>query len=143
MMKIMFVVNDAWFFVSHRIPLADHVILDGMEAVLVAQADDTVSVVKQHGVRFHAWDLSPRGKSIFSELKAFYQLFRLVRVEKPDIVHLVTIKPVLYGGLICRLLKVPAVVYAISGLGAIFVAQSFIAKFLRVLITFVHLFTIV
>ncbi|SEL60746.1 Glycosyltransferase involved in cell wall bisynthesis [Ectothiorhodospira marina] len=45
---------------------------------------------------------------------------RLVRREQPDILHLVTIKPVLYGGIAARLLGVPGVVSAISGMGYLF-----------------------
>ena len=41
----------------------------------------------------------------------------IFKSEKPDIVHLVTIKPYLYGGIISRLTFVPAVISAISGLG--------------------------
>jgi glycosyltransferase involved in cell wall biosynthesis len=43
---------------------------------------------------------------------------------RPSIVHLVTIKPVLYGGLAARMARVPSMVAAISGLGALFVANG-------------------
>jgi glycosyltransferase involved in cell wall biosynthesis len=48
-------------------------------------------------------------------------LFRSVR---PDVVHLVTIKPVLYGGIAARLARVPAAVFAVSGLGYVFLAKG-------------------
>ena len=43
---------------------------------------------------------------------------------RPDLVHLVTIKPVLYGGLMARLSGVPAMVAAISGLGTVFIDRD-------------------
>ncbi len=43
---------------------------------------------------------------------------------RPDLVHHVTHKPVLYGSIIARLLRVPAVVNAVSGLGYAFVAEG-------------------
>lgn len=43
---------------------------------------------------------------------------------RPDLVHLVTIKPVLYGGLMARLANVPAMVAAISGLGTVFIDRK-------------------
>jgi glycosyltransferase involved in cell wall biosynthesis len=54
-----------------------------------------------------------------------------MRVVKPDLVHLVTIKPVLYGGLVSRMLKVPAVVAAVSGLGAIYISTTVSGPFWR------------
>jgi glycosyltransferase involved in cell wall biosynthesis len=50
-------------------------------------------------------------------------------------VHLVTIKPVLYGGISARLVKVPNVVYAISGLGSVFTRNGFKAQLFRKFIT--------
>lgn len=47
-----------------------------------------------------------------------------MRTIRPDLVHLVTIKPVLYGGLMARLSGVPAMVAAISGLGTVFVDRD-------------------
>lgn len=62
-------------------------------------------------------------------LTAFINIFFVINKVKPDILHLVTIIPVLLGGLVARLLKVPAVVYAISGLGYVFMSTGFKAAF--------------
>ncbi len=53
---------------------------------------------------------------------------------QPDIVHLVTIKPVIYGSLAARAARIPAVVAAVSGLGYAFIDQHLEAKMLRKLI---------
>jgi Glycosyl transferase 4-like len=50
---------------------------------------------------------------------------------QPDVVHLVTIKPVLLGGLVARLSGVPALVVAVSGLGFVFVSKGFKAAIRR------------
>lgn len=50
-------------------------------------------------------------------MTALLQLYRRLR---PAMVHHVTVKPVLYGGIAARLARVPAVVSAISGLGYLF-----------------------
>ena len=56
------------------------------------------------------------------------------RKEKPDIVHLVTIKPYLYGGIISRLTGVQALVSAVSGLGTLFISNDLKSKVLRFLL---------
>ena len=53
---------------------------------------------------------------------------------QPDIVHLVTLRPVLFGALAARLVGVQAVVMAISGLGSVFLGASFAAKLRRRLV---------
>ena len=58
----------------------------------------------------------------------------IFKSEKPDIVHLVTIKPYLYGGIISRLTFVPAVISAISGLGTLFIQKDLKSKFLRLIL---------
>jgi glycosyltransferase involved in cell wall biosynthesis len=62
------------------------------------------------------------------------QLMKVFRAVRPDVVHLVTIKPVLLGGLVARLAGVPAVVAAVSGLGFVFVARGIKAAMRRLLV---------
>ena len=72
--------------------------------------------------------------NLFSELKTLYYIWVLFKKVKPDIVHLITIKPYLYGGIISRLIGVPALVSAVSGLGTLFISNDIISKFLRLLL---------
>jgi glycosyltransferase involved in cell wall biosynthesis len=53
---------------------------------------------------------------------------RTIRALEPDIVHLVSTKPVIYGGLVARMIGSPAVVSAITGLGHNFSGVGFAAK---------------
>ena len=124
MPRILFVTNDSWFFVSHRLAIATDAISEGYDVHVSALQDQTSEKIVQAGCHFHAWNIAPRGRSIIAEVKAFVQLAKLIRKIKPDVVHLITIKPVLYGGILTRILKVPAVVYAVSGLGTVFVGNT-------------------
>lgn len=117
---ILFIVNDSWFFASHRLPIAKALILAGKEVHLAAHDDHSCEMIQQAGVVVHSWNLSPRSTSVFKELKSIWCLFLIVKRVQPGLVHLVTIKSVLYGGVIARLLRVPSAVFAISGLGYLF-----------------------
>lgn len=122
--RILIVSNDAWFFVSHRLPIAKAIVNAGATCHVAAHHDATVEQILATGSHFHNWQIAPRGKSIFHELKSMYSLFNIIRSVDPHIIHLVTIKPVLYGGLLARLLRVKSVVFAISGLGYLFQDKS-------------------
>ena len=130
MERLLFVVNAPEFFVSHRLPLA----LGAREAgfdVHVATGPGVAGQITNLGFEHHIFSLSRSGKSPLGELRSLWALFRLMRRLKPDLVHLVTIKPVLYGGFTARLARVPAVVAAISGLGTVFVRTSGTAQRVR------------
>lgn len=119
MKTFLFVTNDAWFFASHRLPIAKRLVELGHHVVVVARSDEKVKLIEAAGCQFIHWCLDPRGTNVARELFSLYSLAIIIGRIRPDIIHLVTIKAVLYGGLIARLLRIRKVVCAVSGLGAI------------------------
>jgi glycosyltransferase involved in cell wall biosynthesis len=133
--KILFVVNSPEFFLSHRLPIALAARDAGYE-VHVATADgNAVREIRRLGLVHHAVAIARSGQNPLVELGSIISLYRLFRELKPDLVHLITIKPVLYGGIAARLAGISAVVAAISGLGTVFVAQSASARVRRMLVS--------
>jgi glycosyltransferase involved in cell wall biosynthesis len=120
-MRLLFVVNDAAFFVSHRLPLALAAQRGGYEVHVATPQGPGVIEIELHGISHHAISLARSGKEPIAELGSMWAMFRLFRRVKPDLVHLVSIKPVLYGGIAARLARVRAVVAAVSGLGFVFI----------------------
>ncbi len=115
--RILIVVNVDWFFLSHRLPIA-RAARDAGAKVTVAAADTGRSAeIRRDGFDFVPIPLSRSGTNIFAEARLMGVLARLYRKIKPDLVHHVTIKPVIYGSLAARITGVKAVVNAITGLG--------------------------
>lgn len=139
--RLLFIVNESHFFLSHRLPVALAAQAAGFE-VHVAAPDDhvwapdgfDVGELMRYGFAFHAIPLSRRGLNPFQDAATFFAVLALLRRVKPDLVHLLTIKPVLYGGIAGRLVGTPALVAGITGLGHAFVAQGLRASALRVLL---------
>ncbi|MBO9356465.1 glycosyltransferase [Bordetella petrii] len=129
--RLLFVVNNPAFFLSHRLPLALAAQRAGYEVHVATMAGASVPRITAHGLVHHAIPMTRSGKHPLQELRTVWALFRLFRQLRPDLVHLVTIKPVLYGGIAARLARVPAVVSAISGLGFVFVARGAKAALVR------------
>lgn len=132
--RLLFVVNVDWFFVSHRLPIALAAMEHGYEVHLASALTDKAEQLKALGITVHPLPLSRSGTSIQSELRCFYHIYKLVQYVKPDVIHMVTIKPVLYAGIASRLLSVKTRVASISGLGFVFIAQGVKAIVLRTLI---------
>ena len=126
--KILFVVNIPEFFLSHRLLIALAARKAGYE-VHVATADGVaVQGIKNFGFVHHKVAIARSGQNPFTELGSVIGLYRLFRRLQPDLVHLITIKPVLYGGIAARLAGIPVVVAAVSGLGTVFVAHTGLAR---------------
>lgn len=130
-MKIAYIVNVDWFFISHRLPIALEALAQGHEVYVFAKDTGKMDYLKSLGLKVHPINLERGSINPFSSFKLFFDLKNKLKKIKPDVVHLVTIKPVLIGGLAAILAKVPSIVYAISGLGFIFTNTMLKAKILR------------
>lgn len=131
---VLFVVNSPEFFLSHRLPIAVAAKEAGYEVHVASAAGDSVEAIRKQGFYHHSINFSRSGQNPIVELATLMSLFRLLQKVKPDLVHLITIKPVLYGGIAARLVGVPGVVAAVSGMGTVFLADSAFAKIRRWLI---------
>ena len=89
---------------------------------------------EQKGYKLKHIPMQRGGVNLFYDILTLFNIWNFLREEKPDIAHLVTIKPYLYGGIISRLTKVPSLVSAVSGLGTLFVRNDFKSKFFRLLL---------
>ena len=125
-MKLIIVVNELWFFLSHRLPIALAARDAGYE-VHIASRSGTSSEIKQlnqESLQFHPISFRRSSTGLWQELRTLNELRRLYREIQPDIVHHVTIKPVLYGTLVARWVGGIQILNAISGLGYLFIAQG-------------------
>jgi len=120
--RLLFVVNIPRFFVSHRLPLALAAREAGYDVHVATSSDDpdSLRVIRGTGLHLHPIPLVQHGRDPREELRTFLALLRLYRRIEPDILHHVTIKPLIYGGIAARLARRPVVVAAMSGLGRAF-----------------------
>ena len=140
--RLLYVVNDARFFLSHRLTLALAAAQTGYQIHVATPDSPAVERIRKFGFVFHPVLVSRRGMHPIRELSSLCSLYRLYRSLQPDLVHHVTIKPVLYGGIAARLAGVPAVVSAVTGLGHVFVAKGHKAAFLRFFVKLAYRFAL-
>ncbi len=127
-LKLLFVVTEDWYFVSHRLPLAVAARAAGFEVAVATREGRQADVVRRAGIRLIPFELSRRGGNPLREVLA---LWRLYRREQPDLVHHVALKPVMLGALAAWLARVPAQVNAVAGLGWLFTSSSGIVRLAR------------
>lgn len=134
--KLAILINDLSFFCSHRLPIAEAANSKSFQVVIgygdLGGADPRVLEKKGLNVCFVPMQ---RGSiNVLKNLQSLFYIWKFFKKEKPDIAHLVTIKPYLFGGVIARLLGIPSLVSAVSGLGTLFVHKDLKSKILRLLI---------
>jgi glycosyltransferase involved in cell wall biosynthesis len=138
---LLILVSHLSFFISHRLEIALAAKKLGYEVkVAVGEVDTDINYLSKKGIACFHVPIQRGGINPFKEARSLITLWSLFRQLKPDIVHLVTIKPYLYGGIIARLTKVPSVVSAISGLGTLFIQNNFKSRFLRLILYQVYRF---
>lgn len=132
--RLMFVVNNPAFFMSHRVPVALAAQQAGYDVHVATMDGPAVADIQALGMTHHAIPMTRSGKHPLQELGTLLALVRLFRRVRPDVVHLVTIKPVLYGGIAARIARVPGMVAAISGLGFVFLSNSLKMRMVRAVV---------
>ncbi len=125
-------INDLNFFCTHRLPIAEAAKAKGFEIVIGYGEDGGADIneLEQKGFRLKYIPMQRGNINLFNDLITFFKIWIFFKKEKPDIAHLVTIKPYLYGGIISRLLSVPCLVSAVSGLGTLFIRDDLKSNFL-------------
>ena len=133
-LRILYLVTEDWYFVSHRLGLARTVRDTGCDVTVVTRTRDHAEAIRREGFRLVSF-LLPRSQfSLVSEFKSIVNLIRVYRQERPDLVHHVALKPSLYGSLAALFASVPAVVNAVTGLGFVFTAGHWLRGVLQPLV---------
>lgn len=128
---ILFVVNSDWFFLSHRLPIAKKSLEKGYNIHLACEISDKRKELERYGINLHDIKIKRSSTSLLSSFLLFLEFLKIFKKTKPDLIHLVTIKPVLIGGLAAKFLKKSTkIVMSVTGLGYIFIDKG-IKAFLR------------
>ena len=134
-MKILFVVNVDWFFISHRLCIAEAAIAKGYSVHVGTRitSNANAQLLRDRGLYVHNIPFD-RSASPFGLTKAIFSLFCVYLSVKPQLVHLVTSQAVIIGGFLAKFLNINSVVFSISGLGHVFLGTSFLSKVRRIVV---------
>ena len=128
--RILFLVTEDWFFRTHRLPLARACRDAGAEVYVMTYLNKPADDLAKEGFRVIPWQVTRGGTNPIAEAKVLTQVIRQYRRIRPDLVHHVALKPVVYGGLAARLFDIPTV-NAVTGLGEAFTSSSTKLRALR------------
>lgn len=118
--RLLYLITEDWYFWSHRVDLARAARQAGYEVIVATRVADHGERIRAEGFRLEPLEMIRRSRNPVREAAAVAELVRVYRRVKPDVVHHVAMKPILYGSLAARIAGVPAVINAFAGLGYTF-----------------------
>lgn len=121
-LKVVVLSSLAFSLINFRGRLLEEMRKAGHEVVAVAPDDDPKVRAKLAaiGVGFRTVPMARTGTNLFSDFKTILAYIKLLREERPDAVVAYTQKPIIYGGIACRLAGVKRYYALMSGLGYLF-----------------------
>ena len=118
--KILFVIVEDRYFISHRLHLAQFAIKKGYQVGLICKISKYKEFLEEEGIEVFNWSLVRGSFNLFLEIKAFYEIFLTLLKFAPDVIHSVALKPVIYSSFASKLVFLKSRVFALGGLGFIF-----------------------
>jgi glycosyltransferase involved in cell wall biosynthesis len=127
---ITFISNYAWTLKNFRLGLAEDIRRRGVEVEMIAEPDGHEAHIRTKGFKFHAWNLSRYGTNALKELSSIFALYGVLRKHRPIFSFNYTVKGVIYGGIVSRILGIPHAA-VLTGLGYVFMRETWVAKISR------------
>lgn len=132
--SLLYLVTEDWYFVSHRLALAKAASEAGYDVKVATRVDKHGETIASAGLEIIPINFSRSGVGPLHETRTIQSLVQLYRRLRPDVVHHVAMKPVIYGSLAARAAGVTGVVNAMMGLGYVFSSDAAKARALRPLV---------
>jgi glycosyltransferase involved in cell wall biosynthesis len=126
MPRLLYVVTEDWYFLSHRLPMARAARDAGFDVHVATRLGGGRVAIEAEGFTPHPLAWRRGSLSAVDSLSSIRELRRLYRRLDPDIVHDVAMKPVLLGSAAALGYPRLAVVNSITGLGSVLIGEDFV-----------------
>jgi glycosyltransferase involved in cell wall biosynthesis len=130
-MKFVFFANTDWYLYNFRLSTALELKARGHEIVMLSPPGEFGKRFAAHGLRWETVAMNRASLNPLREAVTLREIVRVLKRERPDLLHSFTVKCAVYGALAARLSNVPAVVNAVAGMGYVFTSDKLKARALR------------
>ena len=134
-MKIICFANSARSFINFRLNLIKRLKYNFKDVTIICPLDSESLILKNLNFNVINLNINSHGKNPLKEIILFFKIFKIYKKLNPDLALHFTIKPNLYGSIICRILKIKTI-NNITGLGETFIKEGFFLKLIIYLYKF-------
>lgn len=131
MPKLLFLVTEDWWFCRHFLPMARAARADGLAVVVATRVRDHAAPIAAEGCKLVPLENARGSLALADVIGELMRMVRLVRAERPDIVHCIGLRMVVLGGLAAKLAGARALVLAPTGLGHLWIENGIVERALR------------
>jgi glycosyltransferase involved in cell wall biosynthesis len=129
--RLLFFVAADWFFCSHFLDRAIEAREQGFDVFVLTRVQDHAGQITGSGLQLLPIEIGRGVSNPVTELNALSSVVRSYRLVRPDIVHHIALKPIVFGTVAARLAGIRRVVNAPVGMGFVFSSGSLRARLLR------------
>lgn len=108
--KIYLIACKDYNFYNFRSEMILKLVEIGYDVTLVCPEGNKIPFFTERGCKFIGHTMDRRGTNPINDLKLIRTYYKIFKSGKPDLVLSYTTKSVLYGGIACRLLRIPYIV---------------------------------
>ena len=132
--KILYLITEDWYFITHRLHLARDCRDAGWDVVVATRINKARAAIERENFLVVPIRMRRRRRMIFAELATIIELIRIYRIHKPDLIHNVGLKPVIYGSVAALICRTGPVINTLAGMGYVFSSGKFTIRVARALI---------
>jgi len=134
-LKLVYFINVDWYFNLHWLERAKASRSAGHEVHIVTQLTDPIyrKTFQEAGLILHEIELSRSSVSPFSLRRTFIQAKKIIGELQPDLLHCITVKPNIIGGLIARDTGIKTI-FNVTGVGLAFSSTKLTARLMKLAI---------
>ncbi len=126
--RVLFIVNHEVVIYNFRLELVERLLKEGYEVLISSPDGERIRELEELGCTSIHTTMDRHGVSILQDLKLLSHYRKILKQYLPSFVLTYTIKPNIYGGLACRIQKVPYIAN-ITGLGTAVEQAGFLQFF--------------
>jgi len=140
--KLLYLVTEDWFFISHRLPMARAAQAAGFEVHVATRVGKHAAAIEAEGFQLHPLDWKRGTRLPWRLVSEMLRVRTLLRAIRPDLVHHIAVKPVVLGMFAALGLSLPSV-NSLVGMGSSFIGPGIVSAAKRFLLSrlFVFLFS--
>ncbi len=138
--KLLFNLTEDWFFCSHFLDRALAAKKNGYNIYVCCKNNNRKSDIEKYGFKFISLKYKRSGINPIYELYILINNILIYKSIKPDIVHHISAKPIIYGSIAARICNIKSVINAPVGLGYVFTSDTLKSRFLKPILKILMLF---
>ena len=132
--KLIIFTTEDWYFWSHRLSIAKAALKKDMKVVVVTRVNKYGHKIRKAGFKLIPINIHRSSMNPIKDIGTFLSLVRIYALEKPDIIHNIALKPIIYASLAGKVIGVPVIINAFTGLGEYYTARGFKAHVIKTII---------